>query len=138
MNIEKSRLSGGSFASPGLVDQASPEADRDRVGAAPGLKLREEMPDVALDRLLREEEPNTDLAVHEAVRDQLQHLDLPGRRLLLQLLEGRLERDDFSHDGLAPGRDRLEPGAVLPVAGEDLVALSSVHESGIGPLRGSL
>ena len=138
MNIEKSRLSGGSFASPGLVDQASPEADRDRVGAAPGLKLREEMPDVALDRLLREEEPNADLAVHEAVRDQLQYLDLPGRRLLLQLLEGRLERNHLSNRRLAPRSDGLEAGGVLAIPGQDLVALSSVHESGIGPLRGSL
>jgi hypothetical protein len=48
---------------------------------------------VGLHRLLREEEPVTDLAVHEAVRDQLENLDLPRRGLLLQLLERAGERN---------------------------------------------
>ena len=43
---------------------------------------------MALDRLLGEEEPDADLAIDETVGDQLQHLDLADRRLLLQLLEG--------------------------------------------------
>ncbi|WP_325115893.1 hypothetical protein [Gaiella sp.] len=38
-----------------------------------------------LDRLLRQEELLADLAVHEAVRDELEHLDLTRRRLLLEL-----------------------------------------------------
>ena len=42
---------------------------------------------MALDRLLREEEPLADLAVHEAVGDQLEHLDLAGGRLLAELAE---------------------------------------------------
>ena len=37
-----------------------------------------------------------DLAVHEAVRDQLEHLDLAHRRLLLELPERALERDDLA------------------------------------------
>ena len=60
----------------GLADDAAAEADGDRMGPRAGRELRQEMPDVALDRLLGEEEPLADLAVHEAVGDELEHLDL--------------------------------------------------------------
>jgi len=72
-------------ASLGLADNAAAEADGDRVGARARLELREEMPDVRLHRLLGEEQPDANFAVHEAVRDQLEHLDLAHRRFLLQL-----------------------------------------------------
>src|SRR3954451_11433548 len=136
MNIE--RAASGRLFFVGLVDQAPAEADCYRVSAAAGLELREEVADMALDRLLREEEPDADLAVHEAVRDQLQHLDLARGRLLLELLQRRRERDDLGHNGVAPGGDGLEPGHVLPVAGQDVVALSGVHEWAIGPLTRGL
>jgi hypothetical protein len=117
-----------------LVDQAAAEADSDRVRAAASLELREEVPDMALDRLLGEEEPDADLAVHEPVGDQLQHLDLPGGRLLLQLLKRRgLERNHLGDRRIATCGNRLEPSGVLAVSRKDLVALSSVHDWAIGP-----
>ena len=86
-----------------------------------------------LDRFLREEEPHADLAVHEAVRDQLKHLDLACRRLLLELLEGAGERDDVRAFVPAALRNRVEAAAVVHVAGEDLLALGSIHGNrGIG------
>ena len=66
-------------------NEPTPEADGYGVGSASCLKLRQEMADVRLDRLLRQEELLADLAVDEAVRDELEHLDLTRRRLLLEL-----------------------------------------------------
>ena len=43
------------------------------------------MADVGLHGLLREEEALADLAVHEPVGDELQDLDLAGRRVLADL-----------------------------------------------------
>src|SRR5262245_3802130 len=96
------------------------------------LELCQELPHVALHRLLREEEPNADLAVHEAVRNQLENLDLAGRRLLLQLVERRLKRDHLGDAGIAPGGHGLEAGRVLAVPRQDLVALDGVHDWAIG------
>jgi len=84
---------------------------------------------VRLDRLFREEEPNADLAVHEAVGDQLEHLDLPRRRLLLELLQRAGERDDLGA-AAAPLRDSVEAPRMVDVTGQDLLALGSVHGSG--------
>src|SRR3569833_2247936 len=99
-----------------LADDAAAEADCDGVGARARLELREDVPDVRLDRLLREEEPLTDLPVHEAVRDQLKDLDLPHRRLLLQLPERALERDDVGgRPATAPGSHRLEATGMVGV-----------------------
>ena len=50
---------------------------------------------MGLDSLLGEEETLADVAIHEAVRDQLQNLDLARRRLLLELAGRRRERNDF-------------------------------------------
>src|ERR1051325_11447611 len=85
-----------------------------------------------LDRLLREEEANADLAVHEAVGDQLEHLDLTGGRLLLELLQRARERDDLAAGSVAaaPLGHSVEATAVVDVAGQDLLALGSVHGNG--------
>ena len=50
------------------------------------------------DRLFREEKAVADLAIDQALRDQLEHLDLTRRRLLLELPEGSRERN---HLGVA-------------------------------------
>ena len=121
-----------------LVDQAAAKADSNRMGPAASLELREQVPDVALDRLLGEEEPDADLAVDETVGDQLQHLDLTGGRLLLELLEGSLERNDLRHRGVAACGDGLEPSRVLAIPRQDLVALCSVHNPAIGPVEPDL
>ena len=50
---------------------------------------------MGLDRLLGQEQHLADVPVDEALRDQLKDLDLARGRLLLQLLERGLERDDL-------------------------------------------
>jgi hypothetical protein len=116
-----------------LADDAAAEADGDRMGARARLKLGQQMPDVRLDRLLRQEQPDADLAIHEAVRDELEHLDLAHRRLLLELAKRALERDHLGTGGGAPARgDLFEAPRMIRVAGHDLFALSSVHGLGIG------
>ena len=94
-----------------------------------GLQLCEQVADVRFDRLLREEETDADLAVHKTVGDQLKHLDLTRRRLLLQLLQGAGERDDLGA-AATPFRDSVEAPRMVDVTGQDLLALGSVHGSG--------
>ena len=117
-----------------LLNEPTPEANRYGVGSASRLKLREQVTDMRLDRLFREEEALADLAVHETVGDELEHLDLTSRRILSNLASRRWrERDDRAATRrAAPRRRGLEPTAVIAVPVQDLSALSSVHESGIG------
>jgi hypothetical protein len=110
-----------------LADQAPPEANCDGVGAGSRLQLREQVPYVRLHRFLREEQPDTDLAIHEAVRDELENLDLAGGRFLLELLEGPAERDDLGAVAASPLRHRVKAAAVVDVSGQDLLTLGSVH-----------
>ena len=81
------------------------------------------------DGLLGEEESHADLAIHETIRDQLENLDLPRSRLLLQLLKGAGKRDDLSAAATSL-RNRVESTAVVDIAGQDLLALGSVHGNG--------
>jgi len=106
------------------------------VGSAARLQLRQQVTDVRLDRLLGEEEPLADLAVDEPVADELEDLDLAGGRLLLELAQGRGERDHLAVAvAVAPRRSRgLEAAAVVDVAAQDLLTLGSVHMPGIGRL----
>lgn len=117
-----------------LADDAAAEADGDGVGPRAGLQLREQVAHVGLDRLLRQEEPDADLAIDETVRDQLEDLDLPHRGLLLQLPQRALERDDLGAAvAAAPARrDLLEATRVIHVAVEDLLTLCCVHGPSIG------
>jgi hypothetical protein len=91
------------------------------------LQLCEQVAHVGLNRLLGEEEPVPDLAVHEAVGDQLEDLDLTRRRLLLQLLKRAGERNDLGPARAAAFRHRVEAATVVHVSGQDLLALGSVH-----------
>lgn len=76
-----------------------------------------------------------DLPVDEALRDQLEDFDLPGGRLLLELLERSRERDDLAGAARRPPLgDGLEAPRVVHVPTEDLFALSSVHDPRIGRL----
>ena len=108
------------------------------MGSAARLKLRQQVADVRLDRLLGEEEPLADLTVDETVRDELENLDLAGGRLLLELAQGQGERDHLAVAvavAVAPRRSRgLEAAAVVDVAAQDLLALGSVHTAGIDRL----
>src|SRR4051794_23456933 len=92
------------------------------------------MPDVRLDRLLREEQPLADLAVDETIGDELEHLDLARRRLLRQLTQRRrVERDHGAGAArAAPCGRGLEPPAVVAVAAENFFALCSIHAVSIG------
>ena len=49
------------------------------------------MSHVGLHSLFRKEEAVADLPVDEALRDQLEDFDLPGGRLLLELLRGAVK-----------------------------------------------
>ena len=66
-------------------DEPTPEASGYGVGSAACLKLCQKVSHVRLDRLFREEETLADLPVDEPVRDELEDLQLAGRRLLLEL-----------------------------------------------------
>lgn len=75
-----------------------------------------------------------DLAIDEAVRDELEDFDLARRRLLLELPEGALERDDL---GLAlavrpPCGHLVEAARVADVTAQDLLPLGGVHGALIG------
>ena len=88
-----------------------------------------------LDRLLREEELLTDLPVHQAVGDELQHLDLARRRLLLELAKRALKRNHVGTAGTTtPRRNFLEAARMRQVTAEDLLALSCIHDPCIGRL----
>ena len=117
-----------------LTNEPTPEANRYGVGSASCLKLRQQMANVGLDGLLREEEPLADLAVHEPVCDELQNFDLTRGRILSKLpRSGRSERDHgATASRAAPRSGGFEPPTVIAVTIQDLTALSSVHVSGIG------
>ena len=116
-----------------LADQPSPEAHGHGMCARSRLKLREQVPDMRFDCFLREEQPLADLSVDEPVGDELQHLDLPHSRLLLELAERALQRDHVGTAGASPPRsDLLEPARVGQITAEDLLALGGVHGPSIG------
>ena len=120
-----------------LVNEPTPEANGYGVGSATRLELCEQMPDVGLHGLLRQEEPLPDLTVDESVRDELKNLDLSCRRILADL--PRRRRREGNHrtatSRATPRRGGLESPAVIAVPVQDLSALSSVHVSGIGAAR---
>ena len=116
-----------------LGQEPTPEANRYGVGSGPSLQLREQVADVALDRLLREVETVADLAVRKPFRDELKDLDLArGRKVLgLGARRARGEIDQVDDRGAARGY-RLEAARVLAIPGQDLLALSCVHVAAIG------
>src|SRR5215210_7773654 len=97
------------------------------------LQLGQQVSHVGLHSLLREEETMADFPVDEALRDELEDFDLPGGRLLLELLEGSREGDDLACTARrTPLGNCFEAPRVVHVATEDLFALSSVHDPRIG------
>ena len=118
-----------------LGNEPTPEAHGDGVGSAARLQLGEEVSDVRLDRLLRQEQPLSDLAIDESVGDQLQNLEFPCRGLLFELAQSRrCERDHGAGTTRVPTRGGcLEPAAVIAVPVQDLFTLSGVHRRGYRP-----
>jgi hypothetical protein len=92
------------------------------------------MADVRLDGLLGEEQSLPDFTIHETVGNELEDLDLARCRILADLPRRRWrERDDRTTAGrTSPRGSGFEPPAVIAVPVQDLSALSSVHEDGIG------
>jgi hypothetical protein len=114
-----------------LGDQAASEADGDRVRPGARLQLGEQVADVRLHRLLAQEETDSDLPIHEAVRDQLKNFDLAHRGLLLQLAQGASKGDYLCISVLPLGGNSVEPTLVIHVSAQDFFALGGVH---IGPI----
>ncbi len=88
-----------------------------------------------LDGFLGEEESLSDLAIDQAVRDELEDLDLARRRLLLELAKSgrRDERDHGPGPLRVPARSSsLESTAVVAVSVQDLFTLRGVHAMRIG------
>jgi hypothetical protein len=78
-----------------LRNQSAAKSDGNSVCSTSRLELCEEMADVRLDRLFGQVKPLSDFPVDEPVGDELQHFELAGSRLLLELTQdGRSERDD--------------------------------------------
>ena len=93
---------------------------------------------MALYRLFRQEQTMADLAIDEAVGDELKNLDLARGRRLLRL---RLARGDRHHLGRRrpPRRgDVLEMLRVLAIAIQDCITLCRIHRSNIGGGGGRL
>ena len=122
-----------------LGDEPTPEANRYGVGSAARLKLRQQVTDVGLHGLLREEETLADLPVDKSVGDELQNLDLAVRGLLLELPERLGKRDDSAASAAtAPCRRLVEAPAVVHITAQDLLTLRGVHESIIGAAEQAL
>ena len=118
-----------------LGDEPAPEANGDGVGSGPGLELGEQVANVRLDRLLREEEAGTDLTVDEPVGNELKNFQLATRRLLLDA-ERRTEGNDLAAGrARATLRDFLEPSRVVDITAQDFLSLCGVHGFGIGLRR---
>ena len=102
------------------------------MGARPRLQLGQEVPHVALHRLFREEKAMADLAVDEALRDQLEDFDLTSGGLLLELPERSGKRDHLGVALAALGGHLVEATGVTYVPGQDFLALCGVHARPIG------
>ena len=84
---------------------------------------------MALHRLFREEEAVTNLTIHQAFRDQLEHFDLAGSGLLLELPEGRGEGNDLRVALSALGGHLVKTTRVVHITGQDFFALCSIHDN---------
>src|SRR3954447_9146102 len=98
----------------GLIDDRVAKRNRNRVRPRVRLELGEDVPDVALDRLLADEQPRRDVGVRHPVGEKLQDLPLPaGEHLVAGVAEeGGHQRgvdETVARDDLV---DRLQQGLV--------------------------
>ena len=87
------------------------------------------MPHVTFHRLFRKEEAVTNFTIDQAFRDQLKYLDLACCGLLLELPEGRGERNDLRVSLSALGGHLVKTTRVVHITGQDLFALCSIHDN---------
>jgi len=121
-----------------LGQKPTPEAHRYGVGSRPCLQLRKQVAHMGLHRLFAQEEALADFAVDQALRDQLQYLDLAGSRLLLELPHRRRKRDDLGARGPATRCRGVEPTRMVDVPAQNAFPLRSVHELAIDPVSSPL
>src|SRR5215813_10333300 len=95
-------------SSPALVDDRFAKRNRHRLRARVCLELREDVPDVALDGLLADEELRCNVLVGHSVREQLQDLALAAREHLVLVLAGQERRHECGIDVALAGRDLLD------------------------------
>src|SRR6476659_6090081 len=131
-----------------LLDDRFAQGDRDGLRAVVGLELREDVPHVALDRLLADEELLGDVRVGHPIGQQLQDLALAARdqALTRELEEGRRQGGvdevftacdavDCAHDRVVSGfLEHVAPCAGLAAALQE-VALGmrrEQHHGGAG------
>src|SRR6185295_20160330 len=89
--VAATRIPGRFFA---LIDDRLAESDRNGMGARVGLELGEDVPHVALHRLLADEEAGGDIGVRHAVGGRLQGLTFRLRQHLRALA-----REEGGHEG---------------------------------------
>ena len=109
----------------------APEADGYGMRARAHIQPCKEMADVHLDGLLGEKELLTDLASRKALRDQLEYLDLPLRRLPLDSLQLPLQPRAIVADAETQGHF-VESTDVIRVTAQYRTACSGVHPTAIG------
>src|ERR671925_2446172 len=78
--------------SPALVDDCFAKRNRNRLRPRIRLELGEDVPDVALDGLLADEELRRNVLVRHAVREQLEDLSLAAGQHLVLVLAGEERR----------------------------------------------
>src|SRR2546430_15819863 len=94
--------------SPALVDDRFAKRNRYRLRPRVSLELGEDVPDVALDGLLADEELRSHVLIRHAIREQLQDLPLaPGQHLVL-VLAGQERRHQRRVDVALASRDLLD------------------------------
>ena len=88
--------------------------------------------------LFGEKEPDADLAVDEAVGDELQDFDLARGGSLLGLGLARCDGDHLGGRRPTGRGDGFEALRVLAVAGQDCITLRRIHSTTIGGRPGGL
>src|SRR5919108_4613161 len=94
--------------SPALVDDRFAKRNRHRLRPRISLELREDVPDVALDGLLADEELRSHVLIRHAVSEQLEDLALAAGEHLVLVLAGQEGRHQRGVDVALARRDLLD------------------------------
>jgi hypothetical protein len=113
------------------VDDGTAQADRDGMRPRAGLESREEVADVHLDSLLREDETPTYLDIRKALCDQLKNLDFTLRQQRSGPLPGFAIWNDLDVS-LNARCEFVEPPYMICIPVQDLATCCRVHVFSIG------